>query len=65
MATGRPLRPEAYRAAARRLRAMADRLDACAAPETPRERASLTRAVHVLVDFSRTLSARHRRSTGL
>lgn len=63
--TGRPLRPEAYRAAARRLRLIADRLDACSAPETPRERASLTLTVHGLLHFSRLLCARHRRSTGL
>lgn len=58
----RPMRPSAYRAAAKRLREFADQLDARADAEAPRERAALTGTVHRLAQFARALSQRHRRS---
>lgn len=60
----RPLRPESYRAAARRLRKYADQLDERADPQSPREQASLTSAVHGLSHYAQLLSRRHRRSIG-
>lgn len=58
----RPLRPGSYRAAARRLREFADQLDERADPQSPREQASLTTAVHGLSHYAQLLSRRHRRS---
>lgn len=60
--SARPLRPGSYRAAARRLRKFADQLDARADPQSPREQASLTSAVHGLSHYAQLLSRRHRRS---
>lgn len=56
-----PAQPETYRAAARRLRRIANDLDARCEPQTPQERRGLTRVVHALAHFARALSARHNR----
>jgi len=58
----RPLRPGSYRAAARRLREFADQLDARADPQSPREQAALTGAIHRASQYAQDLSRRHRRS---
>lgn len=58
------LRPMSYRAAARKLREMADQLDARADPQSPRELASLTGLVHRISLYGQHLSARHRRARG-
>lgn len=55
-----PLRPESYRAAARRLREYADQLDQRAAAQSPQEKRALTLAVHGLAQYARNLSQRHR-----
>lgn len=51
-----------YHATARRLRKLADRLEACSAPATARDKASLTRLVHVIQRTARELYERHTRS---
>lgn len=61
-ARSRVLRPESYQAAARRVRRMADALEARSAPQTPREQAALTSAIHTLSHYAQDLSRRHRRS---
>lgn len=55
------MRPESYRAAARRLRRYADLLADYADPHRPRDIASLTRAIHSLSRYAQALSERHRR----
>lgn len=55
------MRPESYRTAARRLRRYADLLDAYAEPARPRDLASLTRTIHSLIQYVRSLSDRHHR----
>lgn len=59
--SSRPLSPESYRAAARKLRRIADDLEARCTPQTPREQASLTRTIHVLLQMARHLRDRHQR----
>jgi hypothetical protein len=59
-----PLPPAAWHAAARRLRAIADQLDARAAATTSHERAALTRCVNALALYARALAARHRARAG-
>lgn len=60
-----PMQPSSYRAAARRLRQMADALEARAEPTTPREKAALTSTLHTLEMYVRRLVARHHgRPTG-
>jgi len=51
--------PESYRAVARRLRKIADQIEARCTPQTPHERAALTTVVHQLTHAARALSARH------
>jgi len=57
------MRRASYLAAARRLRHYADLIERYAKPETPRERASLTRAIHDVSSYTRALSERHRRQS--
>lgn len=52
--------PEQYRKAARDMRKLADRLDAQADPQTPRERASRTRTVYAITHHAQQLARRHR-----
>lgn len=59
--TAQPAQPESYRAAARRLRRFADKLEAHCAPQTPQERRGLTRTVNTLAHFARALFRRHNR----
>lgn len=54
-----PMSPESYRAVSRRLRRIADQLEARCTPQTPHEKAALTTAVHQLTYAARALSARH------
>lgn len=56
------MRPESYRAAARRLRRAADALGRWAAASTPAERRALTLAIHGLARYARMLTERHRRA---
>lgn len=56
-----PMQPESYRAAARKLRAIADKLEARAAAETPHEQAARTNIIHTLSHYVRALVARHHR----
>lgn len=56
-----PLRPESYRAIARRLRRFADRIERAAEPKSPREQATLTRLIHALAQFARITATRHNR----
>jgi hypothetical protein len=51
--------PASYRAAARKLRKIADALDARCEPQSPSDKAALTSAVHRLTHTARALSARH------
>lgn len=53
------MKPRNYRAAAKFLRLIADRLDKYADPKSPREKASLTRIIHILSRYGRALSDRH------
>lgn len=55
------LRPETYRAAARRLRKTADYLNARCEPKTPRQKAALTSTVYGLSRYARHLAEKHRR----
>lgn len=55
------MRPESYRAAARRLRHIADDLERRAEPTTMREKQALTRVIHSLADMVRVLRQRHDR----
>ena len=55
----RPPTARSYRAVARRVRELADQLDAHADPHTPRERAALTLAINILARITRILSRRH------
>jgi len=57
------MRRASYLAAARRLRHYADLIERYAKSETPRERASLTRAIHDVSSYTRALSERHRRQS--
>ena len=57
----RPPVPEGYRAAARKLRRVADVLEVYADQQTPKERRSLTLAIHGLAHMVRALVARHNR----
>lgn len=59
--SSRPLSPESYRAAARKLRRIADKLDDYCAPTTPAEQGRLTRIIHVLLHTGRHLRDRHQR----
>lgn len=54
-----PLQPESYRAAARRLRRIADKLEARAAPRNPIEKTALSNIVNNLYHTSRRLWCRH------
>lgn len=54
------LNPVTYQAAARRLRQIADQLEARCEPQTPRQKAALTSAVYGLSRYARQLSDRHR-----
>jgi hypothetical protein len=56
------LQPQSYRAAARAMRRIADRLDFYAEARTPLQRMSLTRAVNEALRFSKRLYQRHRES---
>lgn len=56
-----PMQPESYRAAARRLRKIADKLEARAGALTPHEMAARTNILHTLGHFVRALIARHDR----
>lgn len=55
----RPMQPESYRAAARKLRRLSDQIEVRAASDTPQERRALTRSIHSLGHFVRALVARH------
>lgn len=55
------MKPISYIAAARRLRALADRIEATAHAQTPHERKAQTRVVHVAAQFARHLCERHHR----
>lgn len=55
-----PMRPSSYRAAARKLRRVADLLEARAEAADPRAKQALTRAIHGLAHFAHALSRRHR-----
>ena len=52
-----------YQAAARKLRKIADNLDARCKPRTPRQKAALTSAVYGLSRFAQALAKKHRRTT--
>lgn len=54
--------PESYRAAARRLRRLADRVEQTAHATTPQERRARTLAVHALARAARELYEKHSRS---
>jgi uncharacterized damage-inducible protein DinB len=56
----RPLRPQAYRSFARRLRWAAERIERYAEERDPREKASLTRVLHSLARALRHLLDRRR-----
>jgi hypothetical protein len=56
------MKPATYHAAARKLRTIADQLDARSAPRTPRQKAALTSAVYGLSRYAKTLADRHRRT---
>ncbi len=56
------LKPITYRAAARRLRKIADHFDARCEPKTPRQKAALTSTVYGLSRYVRNLSDRHRKA---
>lgn len=55
------MKPASYEAAARRLRRLADRVEATAHATTPQERRARTLAVHALARAARELSERNRR----
>ncbi len=55
------LKPITYQAAARRLRQIADQLDARCEPKTPRQKAALTSTVYGLSRYARHLAEKHRR----
>lgn len=57
------LRPSSYRAAARKLRHLADQIERRADAQSPRERTYLTRAINGAAQHARSLSDRHRRSS--
>jgi len=57
------LKPSTYQAAARRLRKIADNLDARCAPKTPRQKAALTSTVYGLSRYARQLADKHRSTT--
>lgn len=59
----RPLRRESYLAAARRFRQLCDLIEQYSDPQTTRDKAQLTRAIHGLAYGAKDLSARHRRAT--
>lgn len=56
-----PMSPESYRAAARRLRKMADDLEARCTPQTPREQAALTSTLTGIARYTWHLVCRHKR----
>lgn len=56
-----PMQPSSFRAAARKIRRMADQLEVSAEAETPRERATRTRTIHRLAQYTRHLSQRNRK----
>lgn len=56
------MRPASYIAAAKRLRALADRIEATAHAQTPQERRAQTLAIHAMAQHARHLSERHRRA---
>jgi len=56
-----PMQPSSYRAAARKVRQMADDLEARADAETPREQASRTSVIHRLSRYCQHLSQRNRK----
>ncbi len=57
----RPLSPQSYLAAARKLRQYADDLERRANPVTPQDKRSLTRVIHSLAYATRCLRYRHDR----
>ena len=56
----RPLTARSYRAAAARIRELADSIDAHAEPATPQDKRALTQSIHGLAHAARDLSRRHR-----
>ena len=59
----RPLPPSSYEAAARKLDKFAADLRERKDPQSPREKAALTSAIHGLSLFAQALSRRHRQQT--
>ncbi len=55
------LKAEVYRAAARRLRKIADQIETRCEPRTPRQKAALTSAVYGLSRYAQNLSQKHRK----
>jgi len=55
------MKPISYIAAARKLRALADRIEATANAETPREKQARTRAVNAAAQTARLLSQQKRK----
>lgn len=56
----RPLSPRSYEAAARKLETFARQLRERSNPQSPRDKASLTSAIHGLSLFGQALARRHR-----
>jgi len=56
-------RSTTYRAAARKLRKIADHLEARCKPKTPRQKAALTSTVYSLSRYAKQLADKHRRTT--
>lgn len=61
METTTVLPPKSYQAAVRKIRGIADDLEARCNPQTPREQAALTLTIHRLAAFGTALSQRHRK----
>lgn len=60
-----PLRPDSYAYCARRLRALADQIEARGNPSNPRELGSLTKAVYSASRFALAFAERHRAQWGV
>lgn len=58
-----PLRPDSYAYCARQLRKWADKIETRGNPQTPEERAALTKAVNGAARFMRSFFARHNKLT--
>lgn len=63
--SSQPLRPDSYAYCARRLRALADQIEARGNPGNPRELGALTKAVYGASRFARAFAERHRARWGV